>query len=165
MKKLILIIVALTPLLEACNKGNLGGGEIGFRRRMLVAHNWRMTKIRINGETVSLPDCERDNVYNFNDNENGYMDEGGSKCDSATSVLITGAPQPSTEDGGVLQRINFQWSVTGDQRYIYIKNFGSTDYNPEWLIYDMNENQLIVQGKDIRDGYNYSYEKTFVIAQ
>jgi hypothetical protein len=149
MKRLLLLIIPIASLLSGCQK------YIGIRNQTLSRHNWKMTEHLENGIDV-LKDCEKDDTYYFYGNQSGKVDEGNNICDS--TIVVGSQGQDSIV---AMHQLDFGWSVTGDQKIIYLYHFGDPNYNPGWTILDMDETKFHIKGIDQRNGITITYYKTF----
>lgn len=179
MKNLLILLAASGILFAGCDKVKLKGDKVGKRYSMLAAHPWKMTKLYEGGQQVTLESCKLDDVYTFNFDGWGNMDEGATKCGvvtnpadttnpSDTDVIVgksTAANADNIQYDASGMKINFNWTVVGDQRQILISDFGSPDNDPVWEVEEMDENYLRVRGAETRNGKFIAYIKEFVTAQ
>lgn len=110
MKKNIFLLapVFLFLALASCTKESRHNYEIGDRLKMIQGTKWRITNIVDNG--VSAPaDCRNDDIWVFNVNGEGYIDDGGISC-------------------GVMDSLAFAYSITGDQRFLYLRDMAAKTY-------------------------------------
>jgi len=151
MKNILYVSLAFV-LFSACSRPN-----IGIRNQTLSNHSWKMTEDEENGVEIALRPCDLDKEYYFYGTFNGTVFEGPEVCDSITVVNPDGTTSVEAP-----QELDFTWSVTGDQRYILLKGFGTPDYDPEWQIISMDDHSFHIKGIDHRDGGTVTYYKTFV---
>jgi hypothetical protein len=176
MKNLLILTAVSGILFAGCDK--LDSRKVGKRYDMLAAHPWKMTRLVESGQEVALKDCQLNDTYVFVHEGWGYMDEGATKCGvtnpadttnpSDTDVIvgkstIANADNIQYDESGM--RINFNWTVVGDQREILISDYGNPDNDPVWLVEEMDENYLRVRGSETRNGKVIAYTKEFVTAQ
>ena len=177
MKNLLLLLAGTGILLAGCkNDTVLGNKPTGNRYDMISAHPWKLVKLEENSNEVSLTSCRLDDIYVFDFEGSGYMDEGATKCGETapvdttitnpedTTIIVSKATVSNADDiqydpSG--RRINFTWTVVGDQRYVLIYNYGSSENNPEWEILEMDNNHFVVKGTEKRNGTLIVYYKHF----
>jgi hypothetical protein len=177
MKNLLLLLAASGILLAGCKQFKIQPDKIGNRYDMLAAHPWKLVKLEEAGSNVTLKDCQLDDTYVFVHEGWGYMDEGATKCgvptpvDTTTpvdtSIIVGKSTVPNADnlqydESGM--RINFNWTVVGDQRRILLSDYGSADNDPEWIVEEMDANFLRVRGAETRNGEVITYHKEFVTA-
>lgn len=177
MKNLLILFAVSGILFAGCDK--IDSRKVGKRYDMLSAHPWKMTRLVESGQEVSLPGCKLDDTYVFVFEGWGYMDEGATKCGVAnpadtttpsdTDVVIVNkstiaiADDLQYDESGM--RINFNWTVVGDQREILVSDFGNPDNDAVWEVEEMDNNYLRVRGAEKRNGKLIPYTKEFVTAQ
>lgn len=167
MKKLLFAVCAFTIVLSACDKNE----KIGKRFEILRDHQWRLVSQNINGADQPLDECETGNYWVFKADEYGYeanvtcgdtqvvvIDTTGNGTDT---TIVTKPQNKSTVTTATPTQIDFTWSVTGDQRYIYIKNFGTPGHDIDWEIVSMDNSKFHVKGNYIVNDVNYVFEKYF----
>lgn len=182
MKNLLLLLATSGIFLAGCNSKQfqLKPDKIGKRYEMLREKNWKLVRLVEKGSEVSLKSCQLDDVYVFNIEGWGYMDEGASKCgepvapvDTTTSpvdtaIVVSKSAKSTISIADDLQydesgmRINFNWSVSGDQRELLITDYGHPDNDPVWLFMEMDATHFIVTGAEKRNGEVITYIKEFV---
>ena len=179
MKNLLLLLATSGILFAGCNSKQFqfNPDPIGKRYVILRENTWKLVRLVENGSEVSLKDCQLDNVYVFNIEGWGYMHEGNSKCGEIVTLV---APDPTDpvdtsivvskstvsiaddlqyDESGM--KMNFNWSVSGDQRELLITDFGHPDNDPVMLFDEMDATHFIVHGAEQRDGKIISYIKEF----
>ena len=167
MKQLLFAVCALLLTLSACDKK--GDEKIGKRFEMLRNHKWKLVSQNINGSDQPLNDCEVGNYWVFKGDEYGY--EANVTCgdtqvvvgDTTNNTDTVKPAKPAT--GGKASanpaQIDFTWSVTGDQRYVYIKNFGTPGNDIDWEFVSMDNTKFHVRGNYKVNDVNYVFEKYF----
>jgi hypothetical protein len=169
MKKIVFVIftvAAVAMILNACKKTE----KYGKRFETLRNHKWHLQSQTINGADVPLNDCEADNYWIFKGDEYGY--EANVTCGD-TQVVVnpdttgnngtdTTIKRPLGKATATPAQIDFTWSVTGDQRYVYIKNFGVPGNDIDWFIVSMDDSKFHVTGTYVVNGVNYFFERYFV---
>ena len=76
---------------------------------MLRAHKWHQDSYWVNGQSTPLMDCAKDDYMIFGDGSTGYQDFGTKLC------------YPS-----IPAKLNFNWNVSPDQKYITLMQNGNT---------------------------------------
>jgi len=143
---------------------------------LLSATNWKLVKLIENQSEVSLKSCQLDDIYVFNSEGWGYMDEGATKCGDPAPVDTTAEPVDTSivvsrstiavaddlqyDESGM--RINFNWHVSGDQFELLIRDFGHPDNDPVWQFMEMDARRFVVSGAERRNGKVITYIKEFV---
>ncbi|OJW80927.1 MAG: hypothetical protein BGO69_19785 [Bacteroidetes bacterium 46-16] len=168
MKKILFIactIAAVAVIFSACKKTE----KFGKRFETLRNHTWHLESQTINGADQPLNDCEAGNYWVFKGDEYGY--EANVTCGD-TQVVVgdttsnnggdSTIKRPQGKASATPTQIDFTWSVTGDQRYVYIKDFGTPGNDIDWLIVSMDETKFHVQGRYTVNEVNYFYDKYFV---
>ncbi len=166
MKKVLFAVCAFTIVLSACDKKE----KIGKRFEILRDHEWRLVSQTINEADQPLDECEAGNYWVFKADEYGY--EANVTCgdtqvvvpdttNNGTDTITTAKPQHKGTANPA--RIDFTWSVTGDQRYIYIKNFGTPGHDIDWEIVSMDNAKFHVRGTYQVNDVNYAFEKYFEV--
>jgi len=152
MKNILFISILGIVAFSACSKKNNINGNIGNRDEILTSRHWQITSKKANNSYVDIKSCEKDNYFVFETSGNGRWEEGNNNCFaiSNSGSDSTGAPIPTAT--------YFTWSITGDQRIIYIKNFGKDGYNPEWQITNMDYSSLDVRTSQRVDNETVVYD-------
>lgn len=58
---------------------------------LIVAHDWKLTAVKIEGIGFPLEDCDLDDIYTFNENGEYVEDEGDTKCFDDDPQSTTGS--------------------------------------------------------------------------
>ncbi len=182
MKNLLLLFATSGILFAGCSSKQfqLKPDKIGKRYVILRENTWKLAKLVENGSEVSLNSCQSDNIYVFNIDGWGYMDEGATKCGEPPVVPIDTTTTTDPVDTSIVvskstvavaddlqydesgMRMNFWWSVSGDQRQLHITDFGHPDNDPTMDFMEMDEKHFVVKGAEKRDGKVINYIKEFV---
>lgn len=167
MKKVLFFLVAATFVLGSCNKS--GDKSILKRFEVIRNHKWKLVSQTINDVDQPISDCESGNYWVFKADEYGY--EANVTCGDTQVVVgdTTSNTGTDTTKGAGMHKasatptqIDFTWSITGDQRYCYIKDFGTPGNNIDWFFVHMDDTKFDVTGNYQVNGYNYTYHKYFV---
>lgn len=162
MKKLLLGLIAIIAL-ASCQKRKDIHGDLKDREQILTSRNWRIVSIKDNSVPQNIKPCERDNYFVFETGGVGRWEEGTDNC--FDTVTIDPDPNDSTfnqEPGIVPTYTSFDWSMIGNLTFIYIKNFGTEGYDPEWEVVNMDYSSMRVHYSEMIDGYNHRYEMELV---
>ncbi|MBL7719070.1 MAG: hypothetical protein JNL72_09570 [Flavipsychrobacter sp.] len=183
MKNALLLLAVSGILFAGCDKDSAFGGKpVGNRTDRMINNKWRQTGLIEIGVNVELKQCQLDNIWVFNADGTGYMDEGATKC--GETPVDTTTP-PSADDTTIIvsrstgtagnadniqydadgRRISFTWEVPGDQRELIIYNFGSSDNDMQMEFEDdgTDERRIKVRGSEYRNGKLIPYFKTFEV--
>ncbi|MFM9028652.1 MAG: lipocalin family protein [Bacteroidota bacterium] len=82
----VLAFVLSIALFNSCSKDDDSNNTTApTKTQLLTAHSWKLTGLTVNGtdQFASVDACEKDNLYTFQSNGTGTLDEGASKCDPA----------------------------------------------------------------------------------
>jgi hypothetical protein len=176
MKNILLLLASSGILLASCKDDTAFGIKaVGNRRNVLTSHTWKLTKLTEIGVDVELKPCQLDDIYVFETNSTGYMDEGAISCGNPTPVDTTnpgdttvivskstiGDADNIQYDDSTNQRISFTWEVPGDQRELKIYNFGSSDLDWAMEIEEMDDTHIRVRGSERRNGKLIVFFKEF----
>lgn len=179
MKNLLLLFATSGIIFAGCNSKRFQwkADPIGKRYEILRENNWKLVRLIEKGSEVTLKSCQLDDVYVFNIEGWGYMDEGATKCGEPvvtpidtnnnvdTSIVVSRSTISVADDlqydeSGM--RINFNWSVSGDQRQLHITDYGHPDNDPVWEFMEMDAKRFVVSGAEKRNGEVITYIKEFV---
>lgn len=109
-KRLLLIVpICLLMAVTACNKKEDRNRKIGNRQDMIRDTKWRISQFKDNGNVVALG-CRADDTWTFIRGGNGSIEDGDQRCGTSDPV------------------ISFTYSITGDQRNLYIANMSQPAY-------------------------------------
>ena len=151
--RLFFLPILILLMASSCHKDKYNK-PIGNRREMLTGSTWRVNEIIEDGASAT-PTCKLDDLWVFSsDGGNGYLDDGADRC--------------SEEDN-----TTFTYSVTGDQRFVYLYNMSNpttygthlTDsYRLSFEFLYMTEREMIVKYYDQEgeDGMNHHYKIRFL---
>ena len=165
MKRILLALVAIAWISGSCHKGK----EILKRWEILRNHKWKLVSQTINDVQQPLDECEADNYWAFKGDEYGY--EANVTCGD-TQVVVgdttnntngtdTTIKRPAHKASANPAQIDFLWSVTGDQRYCYIHDFGVPGHDIDWFIESMDDTKFHVSGNYKVNGVNYVFHRYF----
>jgi hypothetical protein len=101
----LMILTLLTIVFAGCKKDDNGASP----DTKLRAHKWHLNAQWTNGQSVTLPECVKDDYMIFEAGSAGYQDFGTNLCSPSLG-----------------QKLNFNWNISGDQKYIVLMQNGST---------------------------------------
>jgi hypothetical protein len=168
MKKILFLLVAAAFVIGSCHKGE--EKQINKRFEIIRNHKWKLVSQTINGVDQPISDCESGNYWVFKADEYGY--EANVTCGDTQVVVVDSTNNngtDTTKGAGTAHKasatptqIDFTWSITGDQRYCYIKDFGVPGNNIDWFFVYMDDTKFDVTGNYEVNGTDYAYHKYFV---
>ncbi len=153
-KKLFFLLPMLALIMAAGCKKEKKNNPIGNRFYLTSGSGWRLTDMKDNGKHVALG-CKDDDLWVFSEGGRGYKSDGENRCGDA-------------EESGTTE---YYWSITGDQRYLYIDNYKGKDYGVQeesleldWEIAYMTNNELDIKyySKNGEDSHFYELQFTKV---
>lgn len=96
---------------------------------LLTQGTWKFSAATVNGSDASsyIQACQKDNIYSFQSNGNGSMDEGASKCNS-----------------GDPQTVPFTWSWMTNETIIHVSTALYSNTTQDLTLVTLSETQLVV---------------------
>lgn len=161
MKNILFVLIGIISLTACEKKKNNIHGDIGRRREILVSRNWQLVGATVNDRPLDIKSCQRDNYFVFEDNGFGRWEEGANNCFGVDYYDSTSNPEMPPVLITVPKYTGFNWSMTSDQRYIYIKDLGLENYDPEWEILNMDYTSLDVKNIERVGDSLYTYKRYF----
>lgn len=139
-KYIVLALLLVSIAATSCKRKNIRG-DLKNRREILQTYDWKLINITANGGPSSVPPCQQDNIYRFEPGGTGRYLEGEYNC------------LDSTGSGNAPTYTPFRWEVTGDLRYIILRDFGGDPAARfEWDVQNMTFDRLNVAYFDSENG-------------
>jgi hypothetical protein len=131
----ILSAIVITGVLLGCSKNNAGGTTPKTKTELLTQSSWKYDTAGIDANNdgiidAALPagyikDCDRDNVLTFKNDSTGTVDEGPSKCDTASP-----------------QTTSFNWSFNSTQTVITSTSQLFSGIGGDFTVHSLSETEF-----------------------